>query len=436
MSNKSKPHLNLIIIGHIDNGKSTLMGHLLVATGSVSEREAREIEKLAKDNDRESFKFAYFMDALKEERARGITIDLAFKKFETAHREFTIIDAPGHQDFVKNMITGASQADAAILVVSGKKGEMETGISDVGQTREHAFLAKTLGIKQVIVAVNKIDDWMPPYSEERFNECVREIGGLLKLVGYKDADYQFIPVSAYAGDNLKDPSPKMPWWKGTTLLEAIDNIRIPEKPTGKPLRVPIQDVYKIKGAGVVPVGRVETGVMRMNQKVVVNPGGFASEIKSIEMHHEALQEAEPGANVGFNIRNATMKELKRGNVVGSAEAPPACVKEDGYFKIHGIVIWHPSAITVGYTPVVHCHTAQIACKFVALENKMDAKTGQVIETEPKFLKKGDAGVIRLQPIKKFALEKYKEFPELGRVAVRDSGKTVCVGVVLDIKENA
>ncbi len=432
---KEKPHMNLVIIGHIDNGKSTLMGHLLIKTGAVSDREAREMEKMAKDLDRESWKFAYFMDRLAEERKRGITIDLAFRKFETKSKYFTIIDAPGHADFVKNMITGASQADAAILVFSAKTSEFAAAISDNGQGREHAFLAKTLGVKKLVLAINKMDDASVNYAEDRFNEVKAEIVILLKVVGYNtDADVTFLPVSAFKGDNLAEPSENMKWWKGPTLVDALDSLPVPEKPTGKPLRIPVQDVYKIKGAGVVPVGRVETGMMKVGMQCVIAPTNFLGELRSIEMHHEAMQSAEPGDNVGFNIRGITMKDIFRGCVVADAKNPCTVIGPQDRLTAQVIVIWHPTAVALGYTPVVHSHTAQIACKFVELSKKLDGKTGQVLEDNPQFIKKGDAAIVKLQPIKKFPLEKYKDFPELGRIAVRDMGRTVSVGVVLNIEK--
>jgi elongation factor 1-alpha len=433
---KDKPHLNLVVIGHIDNGKSTLMGHVLIATGAVSDREAREMEKMAKDLDRESWKFAYFMDRLAEERKRGITIDLAFRKFETKDRYFTIIDAPGHADFVKNMITGASQADAAILVFSAKTSEFGAAIADNGQGREHAFLARTLGVKKIIVAVNKMDDASVGYKQGRYEEVQAEVELLLKVVGYNtEKDVDFVPVSAFVGDNLAIKSENMPWWKGPTLVEALNALPLTEKPTGKSLRLPVQDVYKIKGAGVVPVGRIETGVLKVGMQAEVVPTGYKGEIRSIEMHHEAMQTAEPGDNVGFNLRGVTMKDVYRGSVVSPADDPCKCVTSTGSITAQTIVIWHPTAVAIGYCPVVHSHTAQIACKFVALLKKMDPKTGQVIEDNPQYVKKGDAAMVKLQPIKKFPIEKFKDFPELGRVAVRDMGRTVAVGVVLALEES-
>lgn len=425
-----KKHLNLVIIGHIDHGKSTLMGAMLIKSGAISDREARELEKLAKEYDRESWSYAYVFDRLKEERQRGITIDLAFRKFETKTKYFTIIDAPGHADFVKNMITGASQADAAILVISGKKGEMEVGIAANGQTREHAYLAQTLGVKQLVVAVNKADVY--DYSEARYNEVKDAASDLLKSIGFPVKKIPFVPVSGIKAENLTEKTDKLSWYDGPTLLEAIDNFEIPEKPTGKPLRIPIQDAYNIKGTGVVPVGRVETGVLKKNDKIVIMPTGFQGEIRSIEMHHEEITQAEPGDNIGFSIRGISMEDVGRGDVMGHPSNIPTVITPKGNWTGQIIVIWHPTVIAQGYTPVVHAHTAQVAAKFTELIKKLDQKTGAVIEDNPKFLKRNEAAIVKLQPIKKLCIEKYEDFPELGRFAVRDMGRTACVGIVKDL----
>ena len=426
-----KKHLNLVIIGHIDHGKSTLMGAMLIKSGAISDREARELEKLAKEYDRESWSYAFVFDRLKEERQRGITIDLAFRKFETKTKYFTIIDAPGHADFVKNMITGASQADAAILVVSGKKGEMEVGIAANGQTREHAYLAQTLGVKQLVVAVNKADIY--DYSEERYNEVKDATSELLKSIGFPVKKIPFVPVSGIKAENLTEKTDKLSWYDGPTLLEAIDSFEIPAKPTNKPLRIPIQDAYNIKGTGVVPVGRVETGVLKKNDKIVIMPTGFQGEIRSIEMHHEEIDEAEPGDNIGFSIRGISMEDVGRGDVMGHPNDVPTVITPKGNWTGQIIVIWHPTVIAQGYTPVVHAHTAQVAAKFVELIKKLDQKTGAVIEDNPKFLKKNESAIVKLQPIKKLCIEKYNDFPELGRFAVRDMGRTACVGIVKDLE---
>ena len=424
-----KEHLNLVIIGHIDHGKSTMMGALLIETGSVTDREARELEKLAKEYDRESWSYAFVFDKLKEERQRGITIDLAFRKFETPNRYFTIIDAPGHADFVKNMITGASQADAAILVVSGKKGEMEVGIAANGQTREHAYLAQTLGVKQLVVAVNKADVY--DYSEDRYNEVKESVGDLLKNIGFKLKDVPFIPTSGMGMENLAKKSDKMSWYDGP-LIEAIDQFNLPEKPTGKPLRLPIQDCYSIKGQGVVPVGRVETGILKKGDHIVIMPTGYEGEIRSIEMHHEEIPQAVPGDNIGFLVRGLSKADASRGDCLGHPNDPPKVINPGGKWTAQIIVIWHPTAIAQGYTPVVHAHTAQVAAKFSALVKKLDQKTGAVIEDAPKFLKRNEAAIVELSPIKKMCLERYEDFPEMGRFAVRDMGRTACVGIVKEI----
>lgn len=424
-----KPHLNLVIIGHVDHGKSTLMGHLLYLAGAIDERTLRKYEEEAKKIGKESFKYAWVLDKLKEERERGLTIDLAFWKFETSKYYFTIIDAPGHRDFIKNMITGASQADAAVLVVSAKKGEFEAGIGPGGQTREHAYLAFTLGVNQIVVAINKMDDPSVNWSQERYQEIRNEVAQLLKEIGYKVDKIHFVPVSAWTGDNLVKKSDKMPWYDGLTLIEALDQFEVPPKPIDKPLRVPIQDVYSITGVGTVPVGRVETGILKVGDTVVFEPAGVKGEVKSIEMHHEPLQQAVPGDNIGFNVKGVSKKDIRRGDVAGHPDKPPTVAKE---FIGQIIVIWHPTSIAPGYTPVLHAHTAHVATRFAELLTKIDRRTGQVVEEKPAYLKRGDAALVKFVPTRPFVIEKYAELPQLGRFAIRDMGKTVAVGIVKDI----
>ncbi|MEX2701839.1 MAG: translation elongation factor EF-1 subunit alpha [Candidatus Baldrarchaeota archaeon] len=424
-----KPHLNLVIIGHVDHGKSTLMGHLLYLAGAIDERTLRKYEEEAKKIGKESFKYAWVLDKLKEERERGLTIDLAFWKFETSKYYFTIIDAPGHRDFIKNMITGASQADAAVLVVSAKKGEFEAGIGPGGQTREHAYLAFTLGVSQIVVAINKMDDPSVNWSQERYQEIRNEVAQLLKEIGYKVDKIHFVPVSAWTGDNLVKKSEKMPWYDGPTLMEALDQFEVPPKPIDKPLRIPIQDVYSITGVGTVPVGRVETGVLKVGDTVIFEPAGVKGEVKSIEMHHEPLQQAVPGDNIGFNVKGVSKKDIRRGDVAGHPDKPPTVAKE---FIGQIIVIWHPTSIAPGYTPVLHAHTAHVATRFAELLTKIDRRTGQIVEEKPAYLKRGDAALVKFVPTRPFVIEKYAELPQLGRFAIRDMGKTVAVGIVKEI----
>jgi len=429
MSKAERPHLNLVIMGHVDHGKSTTMGHMLYLAGVVDDRTIKAFEEEAKKMGKEAFKFAWVLDNLKEERERGLTIDLRFLKFETKKYYFTIIDAPGHRDFVKNMITGASQADGAVLFVSAKRGEFEAGIGPGGQTREHGFLAFTLGVRQLVVAVNKMDDATVNWSEERYNEIKNEVSRMLKMVGYKVEKIPFVPTSGWTGDNLVKSSGKMSWYKGPTLIDALDTFELSPKPLDKPLRVPVQDVYSITGVGTVPVGRVETGVLKENDVVVFMPGNKQAEVKSLEMHHARIPRAEPGDNIGFNVRGVAKTDLRRGDVAGPVNSPPTVANE---FVGQIIVIYHPTAIAAGYTPVLHYHTGQVACRFTELVRKIDPRSGQVVEEKPTFLKTGDAALVRMEPLHAIAIESYTDFPELGRFAVRDMGTTIAAGVVKEI----
>jgi len=419
-----KPHLNLVFIGHVDHGKSTLVGRTLYETGALKDHVIDEYKKEAEEKGKGTFAFAWAMDKLKEERDRGLTIDVMHQRFDTDKFYFTIIDAPGHRDFVKNMITGTSQADAAVLVVAAPEGVM-------AQTREHTFLARTLGVDQLIVAVNKMDATKPEFSEDRFNEVDQEVSKLLKSVGYRDEQYEIIPISALQGHNITRDSPDLDWWGGDTFLQAINNLDVPEKPIDKPLRLPIQDVYSITGIGTVPVGRVETGVMTPGDKVTFMPANVSGEVKSIEQHHEEIPKAEPGDNVGFNVRGVGKNDIRRGDVAGPSDHPPTVAET---FDARIIVLDHPSVITQGYTPVFHTHTAQVACTFLELKQKLNSKTGEVEEENPDFLKNGDAAIVKVKPTRNLALERVEDFSELGRFAIRDMGQTVAAGQVIDIEE--
>lgn len=425
-----KIHINIVVIGHVDAGKSTTTGHLIYKCGGIDERTVAKLEKEAQDIGKGSFKYAFVLDKLKAERERGITIDIALWKFETKTRVFTIIDAPGHRDFIKNMITGTSQADVAILVISAGKGEFEAGIDENGQTREHALLAFTLGVKQLIVAINKMDSESVKYDEGRYTEIKNEVSNFLKRIGYNPNNVPFVPVSAWSGDNLIEKSTNMGWWKGPTLLEALDTVPPPERMTDKPLRIPLQDVYKISGIGTVPVGRVETGVVRPGQVVTFAPVDVTTEVKSIEMHHEQVQMAQPGDNIGFNVKNVSVKDIRRGNVCGDSKNDPP--REALDFTAQVIILNHPGQIHAGYAPVLDCHTAHIACKFTELLQKIDKRTGKVIEEGPKFVKKQEACIAKLVPSKPMCVEGYKEYPPLGRFAVRDMRQTVAVGVIKSV----
>jgi elongation factor 1-alpha len=419
-----------VVTGHVDNGKSTTVGHLLVDLGVIDQR---TIDTFAKESEAtgkgDTFKYAWVLDSIKDERDRGITIDLAFQKFETSKFFYTLIDAPGHRDFIKNMITGASEADAAILVVSVKPGETEAATEPGGQAREHAFLSRTLGVGQIVVALNKMDD--ANYEEARYKEVKDIVEKMLKMVGYNTSKVNFIPVSAWKGDNLVKKSQNMAWYKGPTLAEALDSFTPPEKPINKPLRIPVQDVYSITGVGTVPVGRVETGIIKSNQKVIVMPAGVSGEVKSIETHHTQMDSAEAGDNIGFNLRGVDKKLIHRGDMIGNSDSPPSVARE---FEAQIIVIHHPTAMAPGYTPVLHAHTAQVAATLSEFVAKIDPKTGGTTEEKPKFLKTGDAAIVKIKPVRPLAIETFKEFPEIGRFALRDMGTTIAAGIVKSITE--
>merc|ERR1712170_335791 len=436
---KEKTHINIVVIGHVDSGKSTTTGHLIYKCGGIDKRTIEKFEKEAQEMGKDSFKYAWVLDKLKAERERGITIDIALWKFETPKFYVTIIDAPGHRDFIKNMITGTSQADCGVLIIAAGTGEFEAGISKNGQTREHALLAYTLGVKQLIVGVNKMDSTEPPYSGARFDEIIKEVQSFIKKVGYNPAAVAFVPISGWHGDNMLEPSTNMSWYKGwevtrkegnakgTTLLEALDAIIPPQRPTDKPLRLPLQDVYKIGGIGTVPVGRVETGIIKPGMVITFAPNQLTTEVKSVEMHHESLPEAVPGDNVGFNVKNVSVKDIKRGYVAPDSKNKPAAGVAD--FTAQVIVLNHPGQVCNGYSPVLDCHTAHIACRFHEIKEKVDRRTGKAVEANPKSIKSGDAAIVQLIPSKPMCVEAFSDFPPLGRFAVRDMRQTVAVGVI-------
>merc|ERR1711931_605665 len=442
---KDLTHINIVVIGHVDSGKSTSTGHMIYKCGGIDKRMIEKYEKEAQETGKGSFKYAWVLDKLKAERERGITIDIQLMKFETEKYYVTIIDAPGHRDFIKNMITGTSQADCAILIIAASTGEFEAGISKNGQTREHALLAYTLGVKQMIVGVNKMDNTEPPYSETRFNEIKKEVESYVKKVGYVPKAVAFVPISGWHGDNMIEASTNMSWYKGwskevkegkfsgKTLFEALDSIIPPTRPSDKPLRLPLQDVYKIGGIGTVPVGRVETGTIKAGMVCTFAPSNVTTEVKSVEMHHETLSEGVPGDNVGFNVKNVSVKDIRRGNVCSDSKNDPA--KEAATFNAQVIVLNHPGEIQKGYTPVLDCHTAHIACRFNELKEKCDRRSGKKLEDAPKFIKSGDAAIVNMIPSKPMCVEPFANYAPLGRFAVRDMRQTVAVGVIKSVEKS-
>jgi len=421
---KEKPNMNVVFVGHVDAGKSTIVGQLLFQSGLVPEQQMKKLREEAEKHGKVGFEFAYVMDKIKEERERGVTIDLAYRKIMTQKFQVTIIDAPGHRDFVKNMITGASQADSAFLVIAAPAGVQP-------QTKEHLWLLRTMGVANLCIAVNKMDS--VEYKEEKFNKVKEDVSQLIKTVGLDLAKVNFIACSGLKGDNIAKKSENMSWYKGPTIIEQFDLFPTPELPTNLPMRMPVQDVYDITGIGTVPVGKIETGIMKNGQRVKVLPGrtgvGVEGEVKTIEMHHENLTEASAGDNVGINIRGVGKKDLARGDVICDAAQPIPVVEE---FIAQIAVINHPTVLAKGYTPVFHVHTAQVPCQFVELIEQIDPKTGQVIKQNPDFLKNGDVAKVRIKPQGNLALETQKDNPFMSRFAVRDAGNTVAAGVCIEI----
>jgi len=421
---KEKPIMNVVFVGHVDAGKSTTVGQLFFQSGAISEQQMKKLKEEAEKHGKQGFEFAYFMDNIKEERERGVTIDLSYKKILTQNFEITIIDAPGHKDFVKNMITGASQADSAFLVIAAPSGIQP-------QTEEHLWLLRTMGVKSLSVLVNKMDE--VEYAEDKFNKVVADATALLKQVGYNVDETAFIAASGLQGENIIKKSDKMPWYKGPTILEQLDKFPAPEKPINLPLRMPIQDVYEITGIGTVPVGKIETGIMKPGQKIIVLPGrsgtGILGEVRSMEAHHEQLPQAEAGDNIGANLRGVGKKDMARGDVICDAAKPAKIV---GEFTAQIVVINHPTVIAKGYTPVFHVHTAQVPCQFIELVEKTSPDG---VKTEkPDFLKNGEAAIVRLKPIGNLVLETATENPNMSRFAIRDAGVTVAAGVCKEIVE--
>lgn len=439
---KDKSNINIVVVGHVDSGKSTTTGHLIYKLGGIDKRTIEKYEKEANDMGKGSFKYAWILDNLKAERERGITINITLNKFETSAFKVTVIDAPGHRDFIKNMITGTSQADAAILSISAAQGEFEAGVSDEGQTLQHVLLAYTLGVRQLIIAVNKMDTVQ--WSQDRYDEIASEMKKHIKKIGFDPAATPIIPLSGWHGDNMLEGSTNMPWYKGcevtrksgtkkcVTLLDAIDSLDEPVRLSDKPLRLPIQDVYKIGGIGTVPVGRIETGILKAGTVVNFAPSEVTAEVKSVEMHHQQLDQGNTGDNVGFNVKNVSVKDIRRGFVASDTKDDPA--KETANFTAQVIVMNHPGQIRAGYTPVVDCHTAHIACKFDTLITKLDRRSGKILEENPQFVKSGDGCLAKLIPTKPMCVEVFSQYPPLGRFAVRDMKNTVAVGVIKEVEK--
>ena len=425
--NINKPHLGIVIVGHVDSGKSTTTGHLLFKLGGLSSRVLAKLKEEAHNLGKDSFEYAFFMDKQKEERARGITISCTTKEFFTDNYHYSIIDAPGHKDFIKNMITGASQADVALLMVPATKGSFETSIQRgnhkegrvQGQTRQHAKLCFLLGIEQVIVGVNKMDGC--DYSEDRYNEIKTEVTKMLKGMGYKVRKIPFIPMSGLKGENLDKVSEHMPWYKGFevpikkgvkvkghTLIDALTKmVQVPKRPVDKPLRIPVSGIYKIPGIGQVITGRVEQGTIRPNELVRFMPRNVPGKVFTIEMHHRSVQSAMPGDNIGMNIKGLDKDNMPKTGDIIVYEKEVVEEKKIGPVKDFQAVVYvqdHPGELRAankdgksGFTPSVHVRTARAACRMVKIHWKKGKSTGGSKVDDPLFIKAGEQALVTFEP---------------------------------------
>jgi len=453
-----KTHLSIVICGHVDAGKSTTTGRLIYELGGIGDRDLEKLKAEAEALGKASFAFAFYMDRQKEERERGVTIACTTKEFFTNSYHYTIIDAPGHRDFIKNMITGASQADVALLMVPANLGGFETSIARgnhksgevQGQTRQHARLINLLGVEQLIVGVNKMDDKTVDYKQARFEEIAKEVQGMLVRVGWKkdkiEKSTPFIPISGWMGDNLLKKSENMGWWKGVdvecakgsvhvdTLLDALENmVTVPPRPIDKVLRMPVSGVHKIKGVGDVITGRLEQGVVKPGDECVFVPTHTSStpcqgKIFSVEMHHKSVPQAQCGDNVGLNVKGLAKENMPRvGDVM--ALKKDSTVNRAKKFTAQIVVLDHPGQLKPGYTPVAFVRTGRSAVKMTKIVFKMGKSTGNQKVEEPPFLETNDMAEAEFEPVQPFVVEPFKVCAGLGRVAIMEGNSVVMLGKV-------
>lgn len=461
---EGKKHVSIVICGHVDAGKSTTTGRLIFELGGISEREMQKLKDEAKALGKDSFAFAFYMDKSKEERARGVTIACTTKEFFTDSYHYTIIDAPGHRDFIKNMITGASQADVGLLMVPADgnfvtaiaKGDHKAGQVQ-GQTRQHARLLNLLGVKQLIVGVNKMDCDVAKYSEERFNEIKAEVTTMLMKVGWKkdfvSKSTPVLPISGWQGDNLISKSSNMSWWKGCdvlcgkdmkekvhidTLTDALEKmVKIPERPLEAPLRMPVSGVFKIKGAGDVITGRIEQGKVSPDDQVMFIPTHSASnpcagKVFSVEMHHKNVEFAGPGDNVGLNVKGLDKINMPRGGDV-MILTKDTTIKRCGNFTAQVQILDHPGQLKVGYAPVGYVRTGRSACKIAAINWKMGKETGGAKVENPDYVKANEVAEIVFKPQSPFVVEGFKKCEGLGRVAIMEGNTVVMLGKAIKVE---
>ncbi|KAM8787966.1 HBS1-like protein isoform 2-T3 [Rhynchonycteris naso] len=427
-----KQLLNLVVIGHVDAGKSTLMGHMLYLLGNVNKRTMHKYEQESKKAGKASFAYAWVLDETGEERERGVTMDVGMTKFETATKVITLMDAPGHKDFIPNMITGAAQADVAVLVVDASRGEFEAGFETGGQTREHGLLVRSLGVTQLAVAINKMDQ--VNWQQERFQEITGKLGHFLKQAGFKESDVAFIPTSGLSGENLitrSQLSELTKWYKGLCLLEQIDSFKPPQRSIDKPFRLCVSDVFKDQGSGFCVTGKIEAGYIQTGDRLLAMPPNETCTAKGITLHDEPVDWAAAGDHVSLTLVGMDIIKINVGCIFcGPKEPIKACTRFRARILIFNIEV----PITKGFPVLLHYQTVSEPAVIKRLISVLNKSTGEVTKKKPKLLTKGQNALVELQTQRPVALELYKDFKELGRFMLRYSGSTIAAGVVTEIKE--
>ncbi|XP_061097410.1 HBS1-like protein isoform X2 [Conger conger] len=427
-----KPLLNLVVIGHVDAGKSTLMGHVLYLLGNVNKRTMHKYEQDSKKAGKASFAYAWVLDETGEERERGVTMDVGMTKFETKTKVVTLMDAPGHKDFIPNMITGAAQADVAVLVVDASRGEFEAGFESGGQTREHGLLVRSLGVTQLAVAVNKMDQ--VNWQQERFQEILSKLGHFLKQAGFKDSDVSYIPTSGLSGENLSVRStvPALTsWYKGPCLLEQIDAFKPPQRSVDKPFRLCVSDVFKDQGSGFCVTGKIEAGYIQTGDRVLAMPPNESCTVKGITLHDEPIDWAAAGDHVSLTVTGMDIIKINVGCVFcDMKESIKACTR----FRARVLLFNIELPVTQGFPVLLHYQTVSEPATIRKLVSILHKSSGEVLKKKPKCLTKGQNAVVEIQTQRPVALELYKDFKELGRFMLRYVGSTIAAGVVTEIKE--
>ncbi|NXC67675.1 HBS1L protein, partial [Anhinga anhinga] len=425
-----KQLLNLVVIGHVDAGKSTLMGHLLYLLGNVNKRTMHKYEQESKKAGKASFAYAWVLDETGEERERGVTMDVGMTKFETKTKVITLMDAPGHKDFIPNMITGAAQADVAILVVDASRGEFEAGFETGGQTREHGLLVRSLGVTQLAVAVNKMDQ--VNWQQERFQEITSKLGQFLKQAGFKESDVAYIPTSGLGGENLVtrgQSSDLTQWYKGKCLLEQIDSFKPPQRSVDKPFRMCVADVFKDQGSGFCVTGKIEAGYIQVGERLLAMPPNETCTAKGITLHDEPVDWAAAGDHVSLTLTGMDIIKINVGCVFCDPKEP---IKVCTRFRARVLIFNIEVPVTKGFPVLLHYQTVSEPATIRRLLSVLHKSTGEVTKKKPKFLTKGQNALIELQTQRPVALELYKDFKELGRFMLRYSGSTIAAGVVTEV----